>query len=150
MISNPDQYVDDFAKAGADIIAVHVEVQGHLHRTIQQIKDAGVRAAAVLNPATSLDTIEYIIEDLDMVLIMSVNPGFGGQKFIKGVLPKIEQLRKMIDDGGLDIEIEVDGGVNPETINMVSSAGANVFVAGSAIFNTDDYAKTIRILRNNM
>jgi len=150
MISSPDQYVEDFVKAGADIVAVHAEAVNHLHRSVQIIKNAGARAAVSLNPATSLQTIEYLLDDLDMVLIMTVNPGFGGQKFISEVVPKIERLKKMIDSRGLEIEIEVDGGVNPETIELVSSAGADVFVAGSAIFHSEDYARTIQTMRERM
>jgi len=150
MISNPDQYVEDFVNAGADIVAVHAEAVNHLHRSVQIIKNAGVRAAVSLNPATSLQAIEYLLDDLDMVLIMTVNPGFGGQKFISEVVPKIERLKKMIDSRGLEIEIEVDGGVNPETIGLVSSAGADVFVAGSAIFHSEDYGQTVQTMRERM
>ena len=150
MIENPDQYINDFAKAGADIITVHVEAVNHLHRSIQLIGDAGCRTAASLNPATPLDAIEYVLEDLDMVLIMSVNPGFGGQKFIRGVLPKIKRLKEMIEARGLNTDIEVDGGVNPETIGDVSAHGADIYVAGSAIFNKKDYAEAIRALREGM
>ena len=150
MIENPDQYINDFAKAGADIISVHVEAVNHLHRSIQLIRDAGCSPAVSLNPATPLETIEYVLGDLDMVLIMSVNPGFGGQKFIPGVLPKIKKLREMIVSRGLNIDIEVDGGVNSKTIGDVSSAGANIFVAGSAIFNKDDYAEAIKAIRDGM
>ena len=150
MIENPDQYINDFAKAGSDIITVHVEAVNHLHRSIQLIRDAGCKAGVSLNPATPLESIEYVLENLDMVLIMSVNPGFGGQKFIHGVLPKIKKLREMIIERGLDVDIEVDGGVNSKTIGDVSAAGANIFVAGSAIFNTDDYAEAIRSIRKGM
>ena len=150
MIENPDLYINDFAKAGADIISVHAEAVNHLHRSLQLIRDAGCRTAVSLNPATPLEAIEYVLEDLDMVLIMSVNPGFGGQKFIRGVLPKIGRLKKMIVEKDLDIDIEVDGGVNSKTIGDVSAAGANIFVAGSAVFNTGDYAEAIRVLREGM
>ncbi len=150
MINNPDMYINDFAKAGADIITVHAEAVNHLHRSLQIIRDTGCKTSVSLNPATPLDAIEYVLEDLDMVLIMSVNPGFGGQKFIRGVLPKIEKLKKMIVEKGLDINIEVDGGVNSKTIGDVSAAGANVFVAGSAVFNTEDYAEAIRVLREGI
>jgi ribulose-phosphate 3-epimerase len=150
MISDPNKYVEDFRKAGADIITVHVEAVNHLHRSIQQVKSTGARAAVSLNPATPLEMIEYVLEDLDMVLLMTVNPGFGGQEFIKGVLPKIKRLRDMILSRGLNVEIEVDGGVNADTIGLVSSAGADVFVAGSAVFKSRDYAETIRILREKM
>ncbi|MCT4621388.1 MAG: ribulose-phosphate 3-epimerase [Marinisporobacter sp.] len=147
MIENPDQYIPEFAKHGADIITVHVEACPHLHRTIQNIKSHGVRAAVSLNPATSLHTIEHILEDIDMVLLMSVNPGFGGQKFIPSVLDKIKALRKMIEDKGLNIDIEVDGGVKLDNACDVVKAGANILVAGSAIFNTDNIDQTIKLFR---
>ncbi len=150
MISEPDNFIDEFAAAGASIIAVHAETTKHLHRTIQHIKNNGVRAGVSLNPATPLDVLEYILEELDMVLLMTVNPGFESQKFIPQVIPKVKQLKDMADKSGLDIEIEVDGGISPETIGLVSSAGANVFVAGSAIFYSEDYAKTIRLMRGRM
>ncbi len=150
MIANPDQYINDFAKAGADIITVHVEAVNHLHRSIQLIRDAGCKTAVSLNPATPLESIEYVMDDLDMVLIMTVNPGFGGQKFIFEMLPKIKRLREMIVSRGLYIDIEVDGGVNSKTIGEVSAAGANIFVAGSAVFNADDYAEAIRCIREGM
>jgi ribulose-phosphate 3-epimerase len=150
MISDPDKYVDEFVDAGADILTVHPETLMHLHRSIQHIKSKGIRAAVSLNPATPLDVLDYILEDLDMVLIMSVNPGFGGQAFIPAVVPKIGKLREEIDGKGLDVEIEVDGGISPDTIARVSSAGADVFVAGSAIFYSDDYEKTIRLMRERM
>jgi ribulose-phosphate 3-epimerase len=147
MIENPDAYIEQFGEAGADIITVHVEAATHLHRTIQLIKSQGCNAGVSLNPATSLSTLDHILPDLDMVLLMTVNPGFGGQKFIDNALPKIEQLRTTIVDRGLEVAIEVDGGVNPETIEKVSQAGANIFVAGSAVFGTDDYGETIADLR---
>ncbi len=150
MISNPDGFIDDFVRAGADILTVHAEAGHHLHRSIQHIRNAGAKPAVSLNPASPLDMIEYVLDDVDMVLLMTVNPGFGGQDFIPEVIPKIERLRKMIDKRGLDIELEVDGGIGPETINRVSSAGADVFVAGSAIYHSDDYAETIRLMRQNM
>ena len=150
MISEPDDFIDEFAKAGASIITVHAETLNHLHRTVQHIRDEGVRPGISLNPATSLEVLEYILEGLDMVLLMTVNPGFEGQEFIPEVIPKIERLREKIDKKGLDIEIEVDGGINPETISRVSSAGANVFVAGSAIFYSEDYAQTIRLMRKRI
>ncbi|WP_042356287.1 ribulose-phosphate 3-epimerase [Bacillus rubiinfantis] len=147
MIENPDQYIEAFAKAGADFITVHVEACRHLHRTIQSIKSFGIKAGAVLNPATPVHAIQHVIGDLDMVLLMSVNPGFGGQKFIPEVLPKIKQVKQLIEEKGLDIEIEIDGGVNPETAKQCSEAGANVLVAGSAIYNQEDYAKAISLIR---
>lgn len=150
MISEPDRYVGEFAAAGADILTVHAETINHLHRTIQLIRDKGVSPGVSLNPATPLNSLEYILDDLDMVMLMTVNPGFGGQKFIPEVIPKIRLLREMIDKKRLNIEIEVDGGIGPETIVPVASAGADVFVAGSAIFCGDDYAKTIRLMREKI
>jgi ribulose-phosphate 3-epimerase len=150
MISDPDSFIDEFAKAGADILTVHPETLPHLHRTIQYIKSKGVKASASLNPATPLNVLEYILEDLDMVLVMSVNPGFGGQAFIPAVVPKVKRLREEIHKKGLTVEIEVDGGIGPDTISQVSSAGADVFVAGSAIFYSEDYEKTIRLMRERM
>ena len=150
MISNPDDFIDDFLQAGADILTVHAEAGYHLHRSLQHIRKVGARPAVSLNPASPLSMIEYVLDDLDMVLLMTVNPGFGGQVFIPEVIPKIERLREMIDKRGLNIELEVDGGIGPETINRVSSAGADVFVAGSAIYHSRDYAETIRLMRRNM
>ena len=150
MISNPDFFVEEFVKAGADMITVHAEAVNHLHRSIQCISKAGARPAVSLNPASPLQLIEYVLDDLGMVLLMTVNPGFGGQAFIPEVIPKIERLREIIDKRGLDIELEVDGGIGPQTIGSVSSAGANVFVAGSAIFHSDNYAETIRLMREGM
>ena len=150
MISEPDNFIDDFAKAGANILTVHAETAKHLHRTIHYIGEQGVRPGVSLNPATPLDVLEYILDDLDLVLLMTVNPGFGGQKFIPEVLPKIKLLRDLVDKRNLKTEIEVDGGIGPDTINRVSSAGADVFVAGSAIFYSEDYEKTIRLMREGM
>ena len=149
MIKEPERYVEAFAKAGADYITVHVEASIHLHRTIQQIKSLGCRAGAVLNPSTPLSSLDYILEDLDMVLLMSVNPGFGGQGFIPSCLRKIKELRQMIDERGLNVEIEVDGGVNSETISEVVKAGANILVAGSAVFGKKDYKRAIKELRDS-
>lgn len=149
MISEPDKYVDHFAGAGADWITVHVEACTHLHRTIARIKELGKKAGVVLNPATSLSTLDYILEDVEVVMLMSVNPGFGGQKFIPSTLAKIWQLRQRIDAMGLDVDIEVDGGISPETIAEVAEAGANVFVAGSAVYGSKDYRKTIVALKEN-
>lgn len=143
MIENPDRYIPDFAKAGADLISVQVEACIHLNRTIQMIKGLNLRAGAVLNPSTPLSAIEWILEDVDLIMIMSVNPGFGGQNFIPNSLKRITTLHKMIQDRGLSTLIEVDGGVNEKTIKNVSDAGADVFVAGSAIFKSSDYKKTI-------
>jgi ribulose-phosphate 3-epimerase len=147
MISHPDQYLEDFAAAGADWITVHVEACTHLHRTINAIKQLGKKAGAVLNPATSLTTLEYILDDLDLVMLMSVNPGFGGQKFIQSAVEKTGQLKEMIDKRGLQVGIEIDGGVSPATIGDVARAGANIFVAGSAIFSQGDYAREITELK---
>ncbi|MEK5443176.1 MULTISPECIES: ribulose-phosphate 3-epimerase [unclassified Fredinandcohnia] len=148
MIENPDQYISAFAKAGANFITVHVEACLHLHRTIQLIKSHGVKAGVVLNPATPVDTIKHIIEDIDLVLLMTVNPGFGGQKFIHSVLPKIEEVARMVKEKNLNVEIEVDGGVNEETARLCVEAGANVLVAGSAIYNQVDRKTAIEKIRN--
>jgi len=147
MIENADKYIADFVSAGADIISVHVEACPHLHRTIQAIKEHGIKAGVVLNPATTLFALDEIIEDVDMVLLMSVNPGFGGQKFIRQVLGKIQLLRDTLDQSEAEIDVQVDGGVNPENANIVKKAGANVLVAGSAIFGSKDYKKAIDALR---
>ncbi|MDF2039661.1 ribulose-phosphate 3-epimerase [Cytobacillus oceanisediminis] len=149
MIEDPDNYIEAFANAGADYITVHAEACKHLHRTIHFIKSFGVKAGVVLNPATPVNMIEHVIDDIDMVLLMSVNPGFGGQKFIHGVLPKIEAVKKMADAKGLNIEIEVDGGVNEETAQLCIEAGANVLVAGSAIYNQKDRAGAIAALKGS-
>lgn len=149
MIENPDRYVGDFAKAGADLIVVHVEATTHLHRTIQLIRSLGKKAGVSLNPATPLTTLDMILPDLDLVLLMTVNPGFGGQSFIESCLPKIMQLRQRIDQLGKPIELEVDGGVKIDNIERIAAAGADVFVAGSAVFGASDYAATIRQLRAN-
>jgi len=147
MIEHPDQYIEAFAKAGADYLTVHVETCRHLHRTVQSIKAAGVKAGVVLNPATPVDSLKNIIEDLDMVLLMSVNPGFGGQKFIHSVLPKIRQVKEMADSLNPELEIEVDGGVNEDTASLCVEAGATVLVAGSAVFNKEDRAAAISALK---
>lgn len=135
MIVQPERYVEDFAKAGADIITVHVEATTHLNRTVNQIKDCGAKAGVVLNPATPLNTLEYILDEVDMVLLMSVNPGFGGQSFIPSVLQKARELKRMIDQRGLNIDIEIDGGVNDKNAPEIISAGVNVLVAGSSVFS---------------
>lgn len=150
MIENPDRYIVDFAKAGADLISVQVEACIHLNRTIQMIKEMDLRAGAVLNPSTPLSSVEWIIEDVDFIMIMSVNPGFGGQRFISNSLAKVAELRKIIENRGLSTLIEVDGGISEKTIKQVSDAGANVFVAGSAIFKSSDYKKTIAAFRDLM
>ena len=147
MIENPDQYIEAFAKAGADYITVHVEACRHLHRTIHLIKSFGVKAGVVLNPATPVEWIEPILPDIDMVLLMTVNPGFGGQKFISSVLPKIQRVKELADEKGLQMEIEVDGGVNEETAALCIAAGATVLVAGSAVFNEQDRKRAITKLK---
>lgn len=149
MIENPDRYVPEFAKGGADIIVVHAEASAHLHRSVQLIKSLGKKAGVSLNPATPLSALDMILPDLDLVLLMTVNPGFGGQSFIDNCLPKIAELRRKIDALGLDIELEVDGGVKVDNIQDISAAGADVFVAGSAVFKTADYAATIAKLKEN-
>ena len=147
MVNNPENYIDDFAKAGADMIVVHVEATNHLHRLVQAIKEKGIKAGVALNPATSLSTIEEILPYVDMVLIMSVNPGFGGQKFIPTCLGKIQRLKKMIKDGGFDTLIQVDGGVNDIISKQVRDAGADVIVAGSYVYGADDCAYAIAALK---
>ncbi|MEJ2470643.1 MAG: ribulose-phosphate 3-epimerase [Desulfuromonadales bacterium] len=149
MIENPDRYIRDFAEAGADIITVHQETVPHLHRTIQLIKDCGKKAGVSINPATPAATLDVILDDLDLVLVMSVNPGFGGQDFIPAALGKIRALRQQITQRHLATEIEVDGGIKVDNIRDVVTAGADVLVAGSAVFNTDDYAATITALRES-
>ncbi|MEB7771716.1 ribulose-phosphate 3-epimerase [Kurthia gibsonii] len=138
MIENPDQYIEQFAKAGAEYITVHVEACRHLHRTIQLIRSYGVKPGVVLNPHTPIETIKHVLEDIDLVLLMTVNPGFGGQKFIDSVVPKIAELSYMIKQRNLDVEIEIDGGITAETIIPCAEAGATIFVAGSAIFGKED------------
>jgi ribulose-phosphate 3-epimerase len=147
MIEDADSWVAQYAKAGADIIGVHVEACPHLHRTIQHIKSFGKQASVVLNPHTPIEAIEWVLRDVDQVLIMSVNPGFGGQSFIPSALEKIEQLRRRIDEKGYRVDIEVDGGIKLDNIAEVAAAGANVFVSGSGVFGTADYAATISELR---
>lgn len=147
MIENPDMYVKDFVDAGADIITVHEEACTHLHRTIQNIKSFGVKAGVALNPATPIENIKHVISDVDMVLIMTVNPGFGGQSFIESMIEKIEDLKKIIDERGLEVDIQVDGGIKPDNVNKVVKAGANIIVAGSAIFNSEDINDTVNKFR---
>jgi len=150
MIQNPDQYIGDYINAGADILTVHAEVTPHLHRTIQVIKSHSVKAAVSLNPSTPLNSIEYVIKDIDMVLIMTVNPGFGGQFFIDSCFEKIKKLRSMIDENGAIADIQVDGGIKTDNIATVAKAGANIFVAGSAIFGSDNYKATITAMRDSL
>jgi ribulose-phosphate 3-epimerase len=147
MIENADSWVPAYAKAGADLIGVHAEACPHLHRTLAHIRDHGKKACVVINPATPLEAIEWVLGDVDMVLVMSVNPGFGGQKFIPSALMKITALRTMLDARGLAVDIEVDGGVKVDNVAEVVRAGANVIVSGSGIFGTKDYAATIAELR---
>jgi ribulose-phosphate 3-epimerase len=147
MIEDAERWVAAYAHAGADLIGVHVEACPHLHRTLHQIRDLGKRACVVLNPATPLEAIEWVLGDVDQVLIMSVNPGFGGQQFIPGALDKIRRLRAMIDERRLAVDIEVDGGVKLDNIAAVVAAGASVIVSGSGIFGTKDYAATIAAMR---
>jgi ribulose-phosphate 3-epimerase len=147
MIVEPERYVDAFVKAGADVLTVHVEASPHLHRTVQHIRHAGAKPAVVLNPGTPLSAIEEVLGDVDMVLVMSVNPGFGGQGFIEATVDKVRRLRAMLDARGLDVDIEVDGGINAQTAKRVVDAGATVLVAGSYVFGSKDYAQAIRSLR---
>jgi ribulose-phosphate 3-epimerase len=149
MIVEPERYIDEFARAGADSISVHLEASPHLHRTVQHIKGLGKKASVALNPHSSLEGLDVVLPDLDMVLLMSVNPGFGGQRFIEAVVPKIEALRATVERRGLATEIEVDGGVAPDTVARVVGAGASVLVAGSAVFGAPnhDYGGAIRALR---
>jgi ribulose-phosphate 3-epimerase len=149
MISNPEQYIEEFAKAGADVIIIHQEVSPHLHRIIQQIKAAGKMAGIALTPSTPVIVLEDILSMLDMVLIMTVNPGFGGQNFIPETLPKITRLRQVIDQQGLDCDIEVDGGIQESIVPLVVQAGANLLVAGSAVYNErESVAQAIARLQN--
>lgn len=150
MIENPDDYIPAFIAAGASYISVQLETCIHLNRTVQLIKDSGTQAGVVLNPSTPVASLEWILEYIDYVLIMSVNPGFGGQEFIPNSISKIKALCRQIQDRGLDVLVEVDGGVNEKTISEVAAAGADVFVAGSAIFGSKDYQKTIQRLRHKM
>lgn len=149
MIENPDNYIKEFVDAGCDIIVVHQEACKHLHRTIQNIKSYNVKVGVALNPATPIETIKHILDYIDMVLIMTVNPGFGGQSFIDNTISKIKELKSIIDSKNLNIDIQVDGGIKPENVQKVVSAGANVIVAGSAIFNSDDIQKTVDLFRIN-
>lgn len=149
MIADPDRYIADFAAAGADIITVHAEASVHLHRTVQLIRSLGKKAGVSINPATPSSVLDVILDDLDLVLVMSVNPGFGGQSFIPSSLRKIEALRSEIDRRRLNVELEVDGGVKTGNIREIAAAGADVFVAGSAVFGTSDYGATIAELKRN-
>lgn len=148
MIDKPERYIKDFVEAGADILTVHVEATAHLHRTIQEIKKYGIKVGASLNPATSLDVLEYILEDLDLVLIMTVNPGFGGQSLIYSMIDKIKTLRKMIDHRNLETIIEVDGGVKLSNAKELAEIGVDLLVAGSEIFGAIDIVKRTKDFRN--
>lgn len=147
MVEHPHTFIDLFKDAGADIITFHAEADAHIHKTLQSIHRAGMKAGVVLNPASSLSYVEYVIEDCDMILLMSVNPGAGGQKFIPSVLKKISALRVMADERGLELDIEVDGGINPETAKLCREAGANVLVAGNSVFSASDPAEMLKALR---
>ncbi|WP_017471577.1 ribulose-phosphate 3-epimerase [Amphibacillus jilinensis] len=150
MIENPDRYIVDFVNAGADIISVHLEACPHIHRTIQHIKDVGAKVGVVLNPATPVQMLAPILEDVDMVLLMSVNPGFGGQTFIPNTLEKLKELKELITKTNKAIDIEVDGGITAENVNAVIKAGANVIVAGSAIYNDEPIDRNITQFKNMM
>ena len=150
MVNNPEQYIDDFADAGADMVVVHAEATKHLHRCVQYIKNKGMQAGVALNPASPLCLVEEILPDVDMVLLMSVNPGFGGQSFIDSALRKVDAARKRIEASGRDIRLEVDGGIKPANIRQVADAGADTFVAGSAIFGQKDYAAVIDQMRRQL
>ncbi|TDJ15837.1 MAG: ribulose-phosphate 3-epimerase [Deltaproteobacteria bacterium] len=147
MIERPERYIEDFVRAGANSVGVQVEACPHLHRTIAQIRETGARACVVLNPSTPASAVEVVLGDVDQVLVMTVNPGFGGQKFIESMLPKIETLRGWINENGLDVALEVDGGIAVETIGRAAAAGADVFVAGSAVFGAPNRAEAIAALR---
>ncbi len=150
MIENPDRYIKAFADAGSGILTVHAETGYHLQRTLRAIRDAGMRPAVALNPATPLSAVEYVLDDIDMILIMTVNPGFGGQQFIPGMLEKIRRLREMVDSLQYDIAIEVDGGIVVDNIREVQQAGADMFVSGSGIFKTPDYGATIAEMKRQL
>jgi ribulose-phosphate 3-epimerase len=147
MIIEPERYLEAFVKAGADVLTVHVEVSPHLHRTLQHIRQLGAKPAVVLNPSTPLSAVEEVLGEVEMVMLMSVNPGFGGQGFIESTVDKVRRLRAMLDARGLDVDIEVDGGINAQTAKQVVDAGATVLVAGSYVFRAKDYAQAIRSLR---
>lgn len=147
MVEEPDRHIDAFAEAGSDIITVHIEASTHLNRSIRYIKDSGVKAGVSLNPATPLGSLDFILSEADMVLLMSVNPGFGGQEFIPSVMDKIKMLKDMIQRKGCGAEIEVDGGVNVKNAGDVVKAGADIIVMGNAFFNSEDYAGVVRAVR---
>ncbi len=147
MIEQPERYISDFVKAGADIVGIHVETCPNLHRSVAQIREAGARACVVLNPATAASALEYVLDEIDQVLVMTVNPGFGGQKYIPAMESKIATIRSWIDERCLDVDLQVDGGIAPGTIKAARRAGADVFVAGTAVFGEPDYRKAIQDLR---
>jgi ribulose-phosphate 3-epimerase len=150
MIEKPERYIKEFIEAGSKMLTIHVEATTHLQRHIQYIKERGVKAGVSLNPSTPLEALDYILSEADVVLIMTVNPGFGGQKFLRSMLPKIKQLRQMINEKGLSVEIEIDGGIGVDNIKDASQAGADIFVAGNAIFGSGDYRKTIKEMREKI
>lgn len=150
MVKPVDRIIPDFAAAGASYITFHPEASEHIDRSLQLIRSAGCKSGLVFNPATPLDYLDYVLDKVDMILLMSVNPGFGGQSFIPSTLEKLRQARRIIDDSGLDIRLEIDGGVKVDNIREIAEAGADTFVAGSAIFNTDDYAATIAAMRDEL
>lgn len=148
MITDPDRYLEDFAKAGANFATVHAEACVHLQRTLSHIRSLGMKAGVALNPATPPEVLSYVLQDIDLVLVMSVNPGFGGQKFIQAVIPKVRQVRKMLDEAGRqEAHVSVDGGINPETAKTMTDAGADVLVAGASVYGSDDIPKAIASLR---
>lgn len=148
MISDPDFYIEAFHDAGADVLTVHPEATHHLHRTLTRIRELGMKAGAALNPSTGLEAVKHVLAELDVIMLMTVNPGFGGQSFIPTMLPKVKALRAMIDSSGYQILLEVDGGVSPETAPALSREGADVFVAGSAVFGNPPYREVIDMLRH--
>jgi len=150
MIDEPDRYIEAFAQSGADLLTVHSEACIHLHRSVQNIREQGVKAGVSINPATPLSDIEFILPFIDMVLVMSVNPGFGGQEFIPEVVPKIKKLKEMIIEGGYDVSIEVDGGINPDNSVEVVSAGADILVMGNAFYGSDDYHAVVKAVREKI
>lgn len=150
MIDRPERYLEAFVAAGADWLGIHVEATLHLERQLRRIRELGAKATVTLNPATPLESLEYVLDAVDMVLLMTVNPGFGGQKFIPAMLPKIRRLRRMIDDRGLDVLLQVDGGVQLDTVDDLAAAGVDVFVSGSGIFNNSDICENVRQLRERI
>jgi len=150
MIEKPERYIKEFIEAGSNMLTIHIEATTHLQRHIQHIKEQGIKAGVSLNPSTPLDDLDFILSEVDFILIMTVNPGFGGQKFLRSMLPKIRRLREMIDQRHLSVEIEVDGGIGVDNIKDVAQAGAEIFVAGQAIFGSGDYRKTIKEMRERI